>query len=332
MSVAHFDLDCVKYGAASAGETRSVRVTHKTTERSVIVKTRTDFYGHWKKKEGGMLAEINAKRTSPFSWDEFDYEDIQEPEPVQNVLHTAKLMVEKAITTSKADDVKYYIGSGDSFRVELSTLLKYKGQRSSMLRPVLLDEVTEYLTNKFKAEVVKIAEVDDVVVMNTWKKPNHFILGIDKDYLGSGGNFFNINKPEQGIVKTDCFGKLYLDSKGDVKGFGRMFKLFQVCSQDNSDNYAANCMSEIKWADKSAYKALVDCKTDKELFQAATGVFKTLYPEPKVVTGWRGDEIEIDWLYVFQECFNLAHLHRWENDFVCTKDVLNKMELFDGTN
>jgi len=326
----HFDLDCVKYAAASAGEKRSVCVTHKTTGRTLVVPTRTEWYGHWKTKTGGQLAEINKTRDSPFAWDEFEYEDIQEPEPIENILHTSKLMVEKGVAASKADRFEYYLGVGDSFRVELSTLLKYKGQRLNMLRPVLLDEVTDYLSNKFKAQMISDYEVDDQVVMNSYRNKGHFVIGIDKDFLGSGSAFFNLNTPERGIQRTDCFGSLHIDSKGYVKGVGRMFKLFQVCSSDTSDNYATNCVSDLKWGDKSAYKALKDCRDDKELFQAAVDIFKKLYPEPKVVTGWRGNEIDINWLYVMQECFHMAHMHRWPSDFVEVKEVLSKMGIVDG--
>jgi hypothetical protein len=325
MTTAHFDLDCIKYGAASAGETRSVLITHKATGRQITLPNRTAFYGHWKKKEGGMLAEINKEKGTSFVADDFEYEDVQEPEPIENILHTAKLMVEKAVAASGADDVVYYIGKGDPFRVELSTLLKYKGQRTNMLKPVLLGQVTEYLTNKYKAEVVEYYEVDDVVVMNSYGKKDHFILGLDKDYAGSGSNFFNMNMPEKSIQNTNCLGELYIDDKGYVKGFGRMFKLFQVCSSDASDNYAANCVSDLKWGEKSAYNALKDCKTDRELFQASVDIFKKLYPEPKVVEGWRGDKIEIDWLYVMQECMNMAHLHRKPDDFIDLKAVFDKL-------
>lgn len=322
---AHFDLDCVKYAAASAGESRSVLVTHKSSKKSIEVPNRTAFYGHWKKKEGGMLAEINSKRESPFTWDEFEYEDIQRPEPIENVLHTAKLMVEKAIEASGASDTKFYIGKGESFRVELSTLLKYKDQRSDMLKPVLLDEVTDYLKNKFKAEVITYYEVDDLVVMNTWLQPKDFVLGLDKDYYSSGIKFFNINRPEEGIVDNNCLGKLYLNHKGDVKGYGRLFKYFQCITQDNSDNYKANCFSDVKWADKSGYEALKDCTSDKEAWQVMWGVFNKLYPEQKTVVGWRGDSILIDALYVFQEMVNMAHLHRKENDFLCVRKIMDSL-------
>jgi hypothetical protein len=153
---------------------------------------------------------------------------------------------------------------------------------------------------------------------------------VDKDYYGSGSKFFNMNKPEKGIVDTNCFGELTLNEKKEVEGYGRIFKMYQICSSDQSDNYAANCVSDMKWGSKSAYKALVDCKTDKELFEAAVGVFQTLYPSPRVVLGWRGDDIEADWLYVFQECFDMAHLHRKENDWVNVLDVLKKLEINYG--
>lgn len=77
--------------------------------------------------------------------------------------------------------------------------------------------------------------------------------------------------------------------------------------------------------EKSAYNALKDCKDDKELFQTSVDVFKTLYPEPKTVVGWRGDEILIDWKYVMQECFDMCHMLRWENDSVNLDVVFNKL-------
>lgn len=331
MSTAHFDLDCVKYAVSSVGEKREVRVIHRSSGREIIVPTRTDWYGHWKKKEGGKLAEINKGRDSPFTWDEFDYEDIQtQKEPIANVLHSAKMKVEGAIKASGARDCKFYIGSGESFRVERSTLLEYKGNRKDQLKPLLIDEVTEYLSRKYKAEVVKGYEVDDVVVMNSYGKSDHFIIGEDKDFYGTGSNFFNLNKQEEGIVDTRGFGSLWLDEGGKVRGKGMIFKLLQACSEDNSDNYSANCYSKVRWGEKSAFNALSKAKNPAEAFKIAKDIFKKLYPEKEKVIGWRGDEIEIDWLYVFQECLDMCHLHRWEGDFIPLEEVLNKLNISIG--
>lgn len=326
--VAHFDLDLVKYAVASVGEKREVRVIHKKSGRTKIVNTRTEWYGHHLKKDGGELAKINEGRTSPFSWDEFEYEDIQtQKEPIANILHSAKMLVEKAVKDSGADDVCFYIGKGESFRVGHSTILEYKGNRKDALRPILIDDVVEYLTRKYKPRVVEGYEVDDMVVMESYGKDNHFIIGEDKDYYGTGSNFFNLNKAEEGIVNTKGLGRLWLDEKGKVRGVGMMFKLLQACSNDTSDNYAANCASSTRWGEKSAYNRLVKATTPKEAFQIASEIFKHLYPEPKVITGWRGDEFEVDWLYAFQECIDMCHLHRWQDDFINLREVFERLKL-----
>ena len=157
---------------------------------------------------------------------------------------------------------------------------------------------------------------------------NKVIVGLDKDYYGQPVTFLNINRVEEGTQHCDQFGKLWLTEKGDVRGIGRLFLYWQVASNDESDNYAANCMSDIKWAGKSAYKELVGCTNDKEAWEVLVNIFKKLYPEPKTVKGWRGDDIKIDWLYVLQECFTMARMVRYKNEpEVKVTDILTKMEV-----
>lgn len=328
---AHFDLDLVKYGVASVGEERYIQVIHKESGREREFNTRTEFWGHHAKKAGGWLAQENEEREKqgkqPFLPEDFEIVDKQrlKGEPISHILNSAKVQVESIVKASGADRVQFYIGEGESFRTELSTILKYKGNREAA-KPLLLDEVVEYLKKKYSPEVVTHLECDDRVNMEAYGKSNHFCIVVDKDGYGAGSKMFNPMYPEEGIVETNGFGKLWLEgSKKKIRGIGRKFKLWQITSLDESDNYRANCASNVKWAGMSAYKALVDCKDDKELFQSAYDVFKKLYPEPKIITGWRGDEFEIDALYVFQECFNMGHMLRWEGDRVVVKDVLDKL-------
>jgi hypothetical protein len=331
MITAHVDLDAFKYAVASVGEERSILVVHKKSGWEREFKTRTDFWGHHAKKAGGWLSALNAKKVAkgqePALPEDFEILDQQrlKDEPVSHILNSVKQSVNSAVRASGAEKVCYYIGKGDSFRVEYSTLLEYKGSRKNLQKPLLLDEVVEYMIKKFSPEIITSLEVDDKVVMETYRQVDNIILGEDKDYCGSGGAFFNFNHPEWGIIDTDCFGKLYLDEKGKVRGYGRIFKLLQCCSEDSSDDYAANCFSEVRWAEKSAFKVLKDCRNDKEAFQAAVGIFKKLYPEPKIITGWRGDEFEINWFYTMNECLNLCHLHRWDNDFLNLKEILDSL-------
>ena len=110
-----------------------------------------------------------------------------------------------------------------------------------------------------------------------------------------------------------------------MRGTGLLFFYWQVASHDTIDNYAANSASEVSWGEMSAYRALVGCKTNTEALKALVGVYKTLYPEPKIVQGWRGDSIEVDWLYVLQENFDLARMLRWEHDELHVVDLLDAM-------
>lgn len=319
------DLDMYKYSAAFVGEKRTIEVTHKTEGWSLPFKNRTEWYGHWIKKEGGKLAEINADRESPYQHDEFDIIDIQTPEPIANVLHTAKLMVEGDLAVTGAKSYEAYLGKGDSFRVGVSTLLKYK-DRGHLLKPLALEEVSNYLEKKFSAEIITEIEADDMCVIAAYKRPEAFVIIEDKDYWGCPINVYDVNQRDRGIVDCNKFGHLCLDSKSKVRGEGRMHFYYQVLSEDTIDGYAANCFSDVKWASKSAYKALKDCKNDKEAFQVLVDCYKILYPEKKVVTGWRGIDIEIDWLYVLQENFWMAHMRRTiDEPLIDVKSVLVKM-------
>lgn len=331
---AHIDLDAFKYGLASVGEKRSIVAVNKKTGVEKEFDNRTAFWGHYKKRSGGWLAELNAMKASigeePLSPDDFEIHDKQElkGEPIANIFNSVKQSIDSAIKASGADKVEFYIGEGDSFRVEKSTILEYKGNRKDVVKPLLFNEVVEYMKKKYKPNIITGIECDDAINIAAYGKPDHFCIVEDKDAYGAGSNVFNILNPEEGIVKTNCFGKLWISDNGrskKVRGYGRMFKLWQVCGLDDSDNYRANCASDKRWGEISSYEALKDCKDDKELFQAAYNVFQSLYPEPKTITGWKGDEIEIDALYVFQECWNMAHMLRWENDEVDVADVLRRL-------
>lgn len=318
------DLDFPKYAVASIGETRFIEVTHKPTGNVKRFNNVTEFYG--RNKKGGWLGEVNKKRTSPFTLDEFEIISGREvTEPISNVLHSAKTMVEGAVKRSGATDAKFYLGEGSSFRVDLSTLMEYKGNRNQ--KPILLEEVVEYLRKRFKPEIVTGYEVDDILCMEGYKDPNNtVVVGNDKDYLGCPIKYFDAKTEGASVVDCRGFGEL-VRKTNKITGHGRLFKYFQACSEDAVDNYKANCFSDKKWGGVSAYKKLVDCKDDKEAFTVMVDIFKTLYPEPKEVIGWRGDTIKIDWLYVMNEMLNLAHIHRYEDDFLSVSDILNKLDI-----
>ena len=324
------DADVIKYAAAFVGQKNGIIVNHPTIGIEKAFNNRTEFYGHHTKKAGGWLAEYNQDKDSPLDPSEFTITETVEPEPLKNVIHTVKLMYQRMYECIGAKKHKGFIGKGDSFRVERSTLLKYKGTRP-MTKPVHLDAVTDYLENRLKCEVVEIEEADERVVQECYKKPWCVASIVDKDYYGQPIRLFNINRPDEGIIDCTGFGKLWLDDKNEVRGLGRMWLYYQVMSSDLIDNYAANCFSDVRWGSKSAYKLLSPCLDDKQALQSLVEGFRGLYPEPKIVVGWRGDEIKIDALYVMQECFTMARMRRVRGEpEVMLTDVFDKLGISYG--
>jgi hypothetical protein len=320
MTTLLFDYDPILYAAGSVGEKRSIKAIHRTSGDEYEFDTRTLFWGHWKKKAGGWLAEYNKGADSPRLPEEFDVIDVQEPEPIENCLHTVKQMIKSVCEAVGTDKYYGYSGRGKVFREDISTILKYKGNRDGLLRPIHLDELKDYLTKHHNCEIVTRIEADDACSIDSynayqkWKKTksdkDKFVLAfVDKDYLQCAGHLYNTNTHDP-ICSYDGFGWLKPNDKGDIKGRGRMWLYQQILDSDRSDNYAANSASDMKWGEKKAYELLKNCKTDKEALEALVLGYKTLYPQPKVIKGWRGDDIEVDWLYVLQENFNLAKMLR----------------------
>ena len=322
-----FDFDAYKYQAAHVGEKKSIEVRHNTLGFIGEFKNRTEFWGHHAKKAGGQLAFINSKRDSPLMPDEFEITDIQTPEPIANVLKTVRSMIENDLEASGAKSYEGYMGKGDSFRVELSTLQRYKGNRegeNAPAKPLALEAVTEYIERRFKAEIITGIEADDMCVISAFRDPKKYIKGEDKDYWGQPVNNWDTNQRSRGIVNCNKLGHLFLDSKGKVRGEGRIHMYFQMSSQDDVDHYKAHCFSDQTWGPKSAYERLVGCKTDQECWQVMYDIFKHLYPEPKEVIGWRGDSIIIDSEYVMQEMLNMAQMKR-----TLTEPVLDLTKILD---
>lgn len=327
------DLDFVLHAAACVGEERYVEVTHTSTGRVKEFSNKTEFHG--RNKQGGWLSELNKKRVEDdkevFPVEAFEVTHKQRvTEPLANVLHSAKSMVETALRSSGATSYEAYVGvkAGTCFRVGLSNMLEYKGNRKDLLSPLLKEDVRQYLLKKFDATEVDTLEVDDSVVIRCKelldKGEDAFVLAIDKDAMGCPIKVYNPNRPEEGVVDCRGFGELRLDNN-KVRGKGRLFKYWQVSVGDTTDNYKANALSKVKWGDKSAYKSLVECKSDKESWEVLVETYKTLYPTPVTFTSWKGETITMDWLDCLSEIYLMAHMKESYTDSSDVKDILDKL-------
>lgn len=338
-----FDYDPLLYAAACIGEKKSVKVVHKASGREIEFPNRTAFYGHWKAKKGGWLAETNKSREAqgktPWLPEEFDYIDVVVPEPIEWCIKTLKNTIQAATEAVGTKSYFGYSGEGQVFRVDKSTIIKYKGNRDDLVRPVHLPELKDYLVRQHNCKIIREIEADDMCSIASgdayrkWLKSGNdadklVLCAVDKDYDQCPAHIlhpFNLGPLNS---HDGSFGYLHLDAStkpSKVTGRGRMWLYFQVMNGDDADNYFANSASPVKWATMSAYDVLKDCKTDKEAFQALVRGYKVLYPQPKKIIGWRGDEIEIDWLYVLQENFTMAMMLRKLGDSIDVKQTLVKL-------
>jgi hypothetical protein len=325
------DADGICFTCAAAGEKRSIVVTHKNTLEQWKFDNRQQFWGKKRSRDGGELAILNEGRDSPYSWEEFVITDVQTVEPIENILHSTKLTFNRWLDALGTKKYKAFIGGEGNFRVERSTLLKYKNDRDQMIKPLSLPEVQDYLVKKFKAERTVGIESDDAVIIEAYGKKDHVVQTYDKDAYGQPVLVLNMIRPEEGIINCNQFGKLWLNDKKEVRGYGRKFLYWQTLNGDSSDFYKANCFSDIKWADMAAYNQLKDSTNDKEAFESLISGFKLLYPEPKKVIGWREKEIDIDWLYVAQEMFTMARMLRYKDEpEIKLVDVFNKLGIDYG--
>lgn len=98
-----------------------------------------------------------------------------------------------------AGDVIVALSHSDNFRKTLSPT--YKANRVSMRKPVVLNQLKEWMKTAFKTEVWPNVEADDVIgVLATGAyKDKCITVSIDKDFKTLPVKHFNPNKPHEGV-------------------------------------------------------------------------------------------------------------------------------------
>jgi hypothetical protein len=321
-----YDYDPIIFKACCAVELRQIKCTNSINKEEHIFKSRTEFYGHYKKKDKGWLAE-QTKGGAKYILEDYTIEDIREVQSLENALFIIKNLIKGINEEFSTPNYYGYVGGNTgNFRKDICTLLPYKGNRKEILLPFHLSAAKEYILKNHSAELAQGAEVDDYVVRDMWSamKNKKELIGViaEKDFLGCEGNWWNFDQKK--LTNVRGFGSLQRVNDS-VTGTGRMFKYFQVSWSDKADNYAANCFSDLKNGEIGVYDRLKDCQNDEEAFRAMKQHFMYLYPTPKEIVDCRGDNRVIDWLYVMQECFNMAHLERWKGDRINIQEVLTKL-------
>jgi hypothetical protein len=325
--IAVFDADELAFIVAAACEQRMVRVTNSRNNSGGILKNRTEF------------KKIIAGLEVPEGF--FSYEDVQVAEPIQNAISTLKKRIAKQAKRINAGSYELYIGGKDNFRDSLPLPSKYKSNRKGTVKPLLLKEVRSYLIDYKGAIVIDGRETDDKVTSRMYDgfKSGKMIVGItqDKDATQCSGWYLNPNKDDPPIL-IKGFGELYIDSSGakdKVRGLGRKFLYLQCLIGDDVDGYNPRELAKRvsgklpTYGEKTAYKQMLECDTDKKCLQLIADTYKKWFGEGEFTYEcWEGKSHTITWVEAFQMYFDCAFMERWEGDKPRVLTMLNKFKVY----
>lgn len=304
------DGDLVSYRCCAATEKRSILATHKETLDTVEFDTATLF-----KEWAGPDA------------DKYELVPQQNPEPINNTFYGMNQMIKSLVEKAKCKSYHIVVSGDNCWRKELPLPSQYKSNRIGIAKPLNLKEAKQFLIERHNAEVAP-DEADELLAgykyqayKNKWYQP---IATIDKDDISIPGWTFNwIEMTEPEFI--DGIGELYLNGKDTVKGKGRLFLYFQMCVGDLADCFKPSEIAKAKFGEKSGYKLLKDCSTDKQALEALVKLYKKWYPEPTWYEAWDGKRHQKDWMEIWQMYADCAFMPRWDGDRFVVKNVLDKL-------
>jgi len=334
--VAVIDGDYIIFKAAAVADEHFITATHTKSNTSKEFKNVTEFKGRGKVL-GGWLGEQNEKRIKKdkplLALEDFtivksvrrekkedaDGNTLTDEETLAHYFYSARTLLTSVLKELGASDYVMYIGGKEEFRLHKSKLMKYKGNRDDMQKPIIFKEMRQYAIDHLGAKVVEGIEVDDQVIIDAYGKDNHVVVAIDKDTMAQPVKAFNPDKSDLGIIDCTGLGELRIELQGTaktkvLKGYGYKFMLAQLVLGDKADNYKPTCKSNIKFGDVKAYELLHDITSEKEGLERVIEQYKLFYPEPIVTEDWQGNSMQINWLSVLEEIFVMVNMQRVEND------------------
>lgn len=133
-----------------------------------------------------------------------DTAQIVEAEPVENVLRTVKLQLEKILVY--ADSLRVFLTGKGNYRDAIAKQRPYKGNRDKLHRPVHYDAIRTYLVEYWNALIVEGEEADDrisIVARLPEIRDNCIICSIDKDLDQIPGKHYDFLKDVRYDIRED---------------------------------------------------------------------------------------------------------------------------------
>ena len=292
-----FDLDVLAYRCSAACESKYLFTNADGDEYQV--KSKKSFKDY--------CLENNLDYNS------FTSESSQVADPLSWCLKTVNDSIRKVMEFVGANKCELYLGGSNNFRLKVPAPIEYKSSRTEVAKPLLLNEVREYLIKHKGAKKVKDVECDDVVAnrMRTLYKQGirATLYSCDKDALGNVDHKIQMYDPikEDIIISEGGVGSIEL-VKSKLKGKGLKFLIYQACNGDPVDSYSPKPFFNKKYGDSSFYKDFNDCKTEVEVLEKFVEVAKRLVPDKVSYTSFTGQLMELNRKELFEMYYLLPKM------------------------
>jgi hypothetical protein len=329
------DADSPVFRASKFVQEDYIIVTSIKTSKAKEFANKTEFYGHWKKKENGWLAELNTKRADkgkePFLVEDFKIDehtrllgDIEDH--VAEGVRSFDSFVGGIKRTGLAPEYKVLLGGGVNFRYEYAQVLPYKGERKE--KPILFEEIRQAIIDKYGRfiDIIDGKEVDDEMAI--WGNASEaefnetgvwpYILAyIDKDIDMVYCPSINYDKIKEGVkepTKMDCMRSYCRQLLSGDKSVDNIQGLPNI-TPELRQQYSVRKGDTIGAATALSYlESSPDIKTMLERVVEAYIAYYGVEPF-KFVTH-RGETISSNWYRELQETALLVYMNEYEDPLV----------------
>jgi hypothetical protein len=190
MATVLIDADSIGYRAGFAGQVSSLQIAYEDGEGKLHTR---GFLPD--PKLGSARKQLEEFKAQP-GIDILDEMPRVDAEPVENVLHSTKHMVQEILAETGVDKYRVFLTGKTNYRDAIAKQRPYKGNRDKLTRPVHYDAIREYLVKYWKAEIVEGEEADDriSILARTSEYTDSVIASIDKDLDQIPGKHYDFVK------------------------------------------------------------------------------------------------------------------------------------------
>lgn len=223
----------------------------------------------------GFAAETYWRKVHEEQGVEIDVEQNPPPFDVAQTILDERISNTHAILETTRSPEFYFTGKGN-FRNEICTT-GYKKRIGR--KPYHHQNIKAYLKGKYPELWFELdgLEADDLLAVRQCEDvENTIIISSDKDLLQVPGWHYSFeygNVPSFGPLLVDGFGKIWLDDKNKLRGYGEKFFYAQLIMGDPTDSI----IGIPKSGPSRAFKLLSNTNTPVEAFKAVREAYRAFY-------------------------------------------------------